>query len=128
MLSESVRMFRKLRQRKSDSRRPCTGLMHSFSLPFQEHYSAGLGVLTKIYLDELSTLEQLSDQKEQQKTMSRAEGWLVHTDVSGSFKQACELWDAVYEGIKVSDPALLSKEDRETWSKVDDWLSPRRLL
>ena len=128
MLSESARTFQILRQRKLDPRCPRTGLMRSFRLPFQEHYSAGLGVLTKIYLDELSTLEQLSDPNEQQKTMGRAEGWLVHTDVSGSFKRACELWDAVYESIKVADPALLSKEDKETWSQVDNWLSPRRLL
>ena len=97
-------------------------------LPFQEHYSAGLGVLTKIYLDELSTLEQVSDRDEQQRTMSRAEGWLVHTDVSGSFNLACELWDAVYEGVQGSSSGLLSDGDRETWNEVDAWLGPRRLL
>ena len=85
-------------------------------------------MLTKIYLDELATLEQVTDQTEQQRTMGRAEGWLVHTDVAGSFKLACSLWDAVYDGVKHCNPGLLSEDNKKVWSAADAWLGPRRLL
>ena len=98
-------------------------------LPFAEHPSAGLGILTKIYLDELATLgQQPLDVENEQKIMSKAEGWLVHTDVTGSFKLSCELWDAVYEGIKESDASLIKEEDRAAWNEADARLAPRRKI
>ena len=58
--------------------------------------------------------------------MDKAEGWLVHTDVSGSFQLSCRLWDAVYEGISNSDPEIISDNDKKGWKSVNTWLGPRR--
>ena len=59
--------------------------------------------------------------------MQRAEGWLVHTNVSGSFSRACELWDAMYEGVRESGSGLLSEEGKQIWNETDSWLRPRRM-
>jgi hypothetical protein len=86
-----------------------------------------LGILTKIYLDELAASDSPLEKEAQQNTMNKSEGWLVHTDVSGSFKLACELWDAISNAVKLSEPGLVSKQDKDAWNEADAWLGERRL-
>lgn len=67
------------------------------------------------------------DKTEQENTMVRVESWLTHTEVSKSFKLACELWDAMFAGIKKAGDNLIDAQDKKLWGEVDSWLSPRRL-
>ena len=95
-------------------------------LPFQEEYSAGLGILTKTYFDELGVSEDPPEKKHQDLIMEKTGKWLIYTNVPGSLGLALQLWDAVYNGVKSSDDKIIKEEDRKLWGEVDSWLDPRR--
>ena len=90
-------------------------------LPFRDDFSSGLGILTKTYLDELGGAEKPLGAAQQRAVMGRAEDWLIHTDVSGSFKLTCELWDAVLAGVITASSKCMNEEDRKHWQDVDRW-------
>ena len=99
-------------------------LLTSARLPFRDDFSAGLGVLTKTYLDELGLLEKPMEETQKGSAMHRVENWLIHTDVTGSFKRAGELWDAFYEGVRSASPKCIKDDERKRWREVDQWFQP----
>ena len=95
-------------------------------LPFREDFSAGLGILTKTYLDELGGVPRPIEAAQRQAVMDRAEGWLIHTDVAGSFKLTCELWDALLAGVQAASAKCVSAADKKQWAAVDAWFKSCR--
>ena len=95
-------------------------------LPFRDDFSAGLGILTKTYLDEFGSLSRPIDASQRQNIMDRAELWLVHTNVSGSFKLSCELWDAVFAGVRTAGDNCVDFQTRRHWESVDQWFKACR--
>ena len=93
-------------------------------LPFQENYSAGLGVIAKTYFDELARSETPTDKATQQGIVEQAEGWFFHIDVSNSLNDACQLWKAVCAGVQEAGSALDESQKKE-WVATEKWMLER---
>jgi Temperature dependent protein affecting M2 dsRNA replication len=58
--------------------------------------------------------------------LTKAEGWFAHIDVANSFKDACQLWKALFKGAeKAADQALLRDNKKAAWSEAEKWMGER---
>ena len=114
----------------------------SFELPFVNEPNAGLALLVKSYLDELSN--------ENGRKRSNIREWFVHAqDIDGDLKKVWRLFDAVStyvpclrcsvnggltvslqinEGIQAADSAIISSDTRKMFKSASEWLQEKRQM
>ncbi|KAL9612503.1 MAG: hypothetical protein Q9167_002888 [Letrouitia subvulpina] len=95
----------------------------SLELPLYTEHSCALGVVMMTYLDELCTREDPTSEVTREEMKIRTEGWFEYCDFATSQKDAFDLWNAVYQGVKMAGKEVKAQND---WDEVDHWLSQRR--
>ncbi|KAL8874440.1 MAG: hypothetical protein Q9174_000233 [Haloplaca sp. 1 TL-2023] len=96
------------------------------TLPLFNEDSCALGVIMLTYLDELCTREDPTSESTREEMKSRGQGWAVYCDFNASQQQALQLWDAVYQGVKLAKAGSQEVQEPKMWDEVDEWLSQRR--
>lgn len=64
-------------------------------LPLYDEHSCALGVVTMTYLDEICSCHEPTMEKVREEMKIKSQGWVPHSDISGSLTDAFHLWDAV---------------------------------
>ncbi|KAI4261954.1 MAG: hypothetical protein L6R42_002863 [Xanthoria sp. 1 TBL-2021] len=95
-------------------------------LPLFDEDSCALGVIILHYLDELFVREDPTSETTREEMTSRGQGWVIHSDFKASQQLAYQLWDAVYQGVKVANESGEEVKDFQMWHEVDQWLVQRR--
>jgi predicted glycosyltransferase len=96
-----------------------------FSLPFVIQNTCALGIAVNTYLDALVVEEDpISKDTKVEVTRRIADQIFIYAERYGSdIDKAFGLWDAVYEGIKVSGNLV---KDRKTFDQANEWLRSLR--
>ncbi|KAL8735967.1 MAG: hypothetical protein Q9166_000529 [cf. Caloplaca sp. 2 TL-2023] len=98
----------------------------TLTLPLFEEDSCALGVIMLNYLDELFTREDPTSETTREEISGRGQGWVIHGDFKASQQLAFQLWNAVYQGVRVAKDSGEEIKEIQMWDDVDQWLAQRR--
>ena len=96
-------------------------------LPFERQWSAGLGVVTASYFEELASSGDATDKSSQQKCLQSVETHFPQVNLNDGLKKSWTLWNAFEAAISSAPSGLIRPEQKKTWLETGVWFKARRL-